>query len=166
MKYLISILVLSLSSFAFAGENCSIQSNEEQVQEQMEIKTDVPKFLVGAQVCVKLADGKETCVPAEKFKVVARKQQFIVTKTKQQDVVTCQVKGEKLRNRVSLLAGSGPKKGLDVYRTNNQVTIESQSGAVGGGQYQRVLPYFDDRLNIGLQLQSNDSVLGSVGIDF
>ena len=161
MKALIIIMMLCSPMFVVAAENCSTQSGEEQVLEQMEIKTDVPKFLEGASICVKLADGKESCVPAEKFKVVARKQQFIVTKTSQKDVTTCSA--EKERNRISLLGGSGPKKGLDVTRSATQVTIESQSGFVGGLQYQRLIT---DKVFIGGQIQSNDSALVNIGLDF
>lgn len=147
--------------FALAGENCSTTSEAATVEEQLEIKTDVPKHLVGATICVKQADGRESCVPAEKFKVVARKQQFIVTKTKQLDKTMCSA--ELNKNRVSLLAGNGPKEGLDKTVTPTQVTIESRTGAVGGVQYQRLIT---DKISVGAQVQSNQSALVNVGLDF
>jgi hypothetical protein len=161
MKNLFIILVLCFPMFTLAAENCSTTSEAATVEEQLEIKTDVPKHLVGATICVKQADGKESCVPAEKFKVVARKQQFIVTKTKQLDKTMCSA--ELNKNRVSLLAGNGPKEGLDKTVTPTQVTIESRTGAVGGLQYQRLIT---DKISVGAQLQTNESALINVGLDF
>lgn len=161
MKTLFIVISMLVPFFVFAGENCSTTTDEAAVEEKLEIKTDVPKFLEGATICVKLADGKESCVPAEKFKVVARKQQFIVTKTRQQTKTMCSA--DKDKNRLSLLAGKGAQEGLNRTNNGSTVTIESRVGAVGGAQYQRLLT---DKLSIGVQLQTNESVLGSIGIDF
>lgn len=167
MKKLLVICVLCSPMFAYAAENCSTTTGSETVEEQLEIKTDVPKHLVGATVCVRQADGKESCVPAEKFKVVPRKQQFIVSKTKQLDKMSCStevlVAAEAKKNRVSLMAGNGPKEGLDRSSDGSTVTVESKVGAVGGAQYQRLL---NERVSVGTQVQTNKSVLFNVGVDF
>ena len=169
MKKLIAICVLCSPMFAYAAETCSTSSGAETVEEQMEIKTDVPKHLKGATICVVQADNKMSCVPAEKFKVVPRKQQFIVSKTKQLDKTSCVSEVEVLKeaeakkNRVSLMAGNGPKEGLDRSSDGTTVTVESKVGAIGGAQYQRLL---NDRLSVGAQLQTNKSVLVNVGLDF
>ena len=109
MKNLIIALIAVLPIIVQASDNCSTTSDAEQIEEQMEIKTDVPSHLKGATIIVRLADGKETAVPAEKFKVVPRKQQYLVTKTKQLDKMVCGPE----KNRISLLAGKGQKSGLD-----------------------------------------------------
>ena len=157
--------MLCLPNLSFAADLCKTTTSDQSVEDQLEIKTDVPSHLKGATICVKQADGKESCVPAEKFKVVARKQQFIVTKVKTTDTTTCTVfeKAEKEKNRVSLLAGNGPKEGLERTNNGSKVTVESRVGAVGGVQYQRLL---NDRISVGAQLQSNESALVNIGLDF
>lgn len=162
MKYAFILLVAFLTN-AVAKADCNTQNSEAQATEQLVIQTDVPKHLVGATICVKQADGRESCVPAEKFKVVPRKQQFIVTKTKESSVTTCSVDQARLKNRVSLLGGEGPKKNIEVTREGDTVTLESKSGAVGGVQYQRELTR---RINVGAELLSNQTGLVSIGLDF
>jgi hypothetical protein len=158
MKKFFIILILCSPLFAKASD-CTSSSDAATVEEQLEIKTDVPSHLKGATIIVRQADGRETSVPAEKFKVVPRQQQFIVTKTKQVDKLVCGPD----KNRVSLLAGNGPKEGLDRSNNGSTVTVESRTGAVGGLQYQRLIT---DRISIGGQIQSNESALINVGLDF
>ena len=160
--------MLCLPSLSFASDLCKTTTSDQSVEDQLEIKTDVPSHLKGATICVKQADGKESCVPAEKFKVVARKQQFIVTKVKTTDTTTCTVfekadKEEKEKNRISLLAGNGPKEGLERTNSGSKVTVESRVGVIGGVQYQRLLT---ERVSVGAQLQSNESALVNIGLDF
>lgn len=158
MKQIILLLVVLAPMVAMATD-CDTTSSAESVQETKEITTDVPKHLVGATICVKQADGKESCVPAEKFKVVPRKQQFVVTRTKQTDKLVCGPN----KNRASLLAGNGPKEGLTRTNNGNEVIVESRVGAVGGVQYQRLIT---DKISVGAQVQTNESVLVNIGLDF
>jgi len=151
-----SLFVLPLSAHAL---NCSTSSDAEVIQETTEIKTDVPKFLEGATITIRLADGKETTVPAEKFKVVPRAQQFIVAKTYQLNREVCSPE----KNRISLLGGKGPQNDLDVSKTATKVRVESEFGAVGGVQYQRLIT---DEISLGIQGQTNESVLLNIGLDF
>lgn len=159
MKKFILILIMISPMLVLASENCSTTSDAETVEETKEITTDVPNHLKGATIIVRTADGRETSVPAEKFKVVPRKQQFIVSKTKQLDKTMCSAN----KNRVSLLAGNGPKEGLDRSKSGTTVTVESRTGAVGGAQYQRLL---NERISVGAQIQTNESVLVNIGLDF
>jgi len=157
MKYLIFLLV---SSFVFA-EDCTTSKSEDQIQEQLEIKTDVPSHLKGAKIIVRLADGRESEVPAEQFKVVPRKQQFITTKTQSNTVIACKNVD---KNRISALVGRGAKAGLGRTTDGNGVTeVESNVGAVGGIQYQRVIY---KNISIGGQIQSNETGSVMLGIDF
>ena len=161
MKNLLLILILFTPLMTHALD-CTTTSDAQVIQESNEIKTDVPKFLQGATITVRTADGKESVVSADKFKVVPRVQQFIITRTKQLDKTICTPE----KNRVSILAGNGTKEGLDRSRTSNTVTVESKTGAIGGIQYQRLLPLLDDRLSVGAQAQTNDSLLLNIGLDF
>jgi hypothetical protein len=62
------------------------------------------------------------------------------------------------KNRVSLLAGSGPTR---LEKDSPKVNLLREP--VGGIQYQRM---FSNSFSIGVQVQTNETVLGSVGIDF
>ena len=164
--FIITLLLVCFSGFVYAAENCSTQSGAEVATEKLEINTDVPKFLEGATVCVKLADKTESCVPAEKYKVVPRQQQFIVTKTYRKSVTTC--KADQLRNRISLHAGKGPNGRLEnnVNSTNTQTDVENVYGNVGAIQYQYL---FTDRWSLSGQVQSDnlkDAKTGLVGVGY
>ena len=156
MKY----LLLSLISLSILAEECSTTLSEEQVVEKQILTTDVPKHLEGAKIIIKLADGRESEVPAEKFKVVPRKQQFLVTKLKQNSDTVCNVKN---KNRVAALVGRGPKEGLNRDTGSNQVDVSSRVGANAGVQYQRLL---NNNFSVGGQIQSNKSAAVLIGIDF
>ena len=153
-----------IATKALAAETCSTSVAAETVEEQMEIKTDVPKFLEGKEICIRdPKTGISECVPTAKFKVVPRKQQFIVAKTTQYVKTSCSSEIENKKNRISLMAGNGPKEGLDRAIGSSSVSVESRVGAIGGAQYQRLL---NDRLSLGAQLQTNKSVLVNLGLDF
>jgi hypothetical protein len=143
------------------AEKCETSKGAEHMVEVKEIKTDVPKHLVGATICVKQADGRESCVPAEKFKVVPRLQQFVITRTKQQSITMCYAD----KNRLSLLAGKGPKNSLSVDKSQapDKVSVENEYGGVGGLQYQRLVT---ERVSVGAQVQTNESVLLNIGLEF
>jgi hypothetical protein len=63
------------------------------------------------------------------------------------------------KNRVSLMGGIGPS--YLSYHGSNQVDLER--GAVGGAMYQRLVT---DSVSLGVQVQTNQTVLGTVGLDF
>lgn len=168
MKNLLITILMFVSSMSIASETCQTKTGDETIEERMVISTDVPKFLEGATIIVRTKDGRESSVPAEKFKVVARKQQFLVSKTKQQIKTTCNAKNEEQKNRLSVVIGEGPQPGMKVSRSASEVTVESRVGAIGGIQYQRQteLKIFGLPISVGGQLQNNESALGVVGLDF
>lgn len=63
------------------------------------------------------------------------------------------------KNRISLLGGMGPTR-IDQPQNNR---VDLLRGPVGGAMYQRSL---SESWNAGIQLQTNQTVLGSVGYDF
>lgn len=168
MKYIL-ILIMMATSVAYSEDNnCSATRSSQEVEEQYDIKTDVPRYLEGATITVTLKDGKSSTVPAEKFKVVPRKQQFITKRTKQTDVLVC--KEPPQRHRVSVLVGSGSKDGLD--RNDNYdvdtAQVKSKVGINAGVQYQYKtdLKIFNKPLSFGIQGVSNKTGAGLLGIDF
>lgn len=163
MKYLIAFIVLFALPVFASDPVCSESQSEEQITDQLLISTDVPNYLKGATITVRLADGRETTVPAERFKVVPRKQQYLTTKTERSTVVSC-VSNEPRKNRVALLGGYGARPGLgDIKQNGPALEVESNVGAVGGAQYQRML---DDRFSLGVQGQTNKTGSLMLGIDF
>jgi len=158
MKALLFSILLVFSGYAFA--DCSETTSAEAVDQVFELTTDVPSHLKGATITVKLADGRESTVPAEQFKVVPRKQEFIITRTKQTTTKLCK---DSQKNRVSLVAGKGPKGSLQTDRSGNKLTVEEQIGAVGGLQYQRKL---NERISVGIQGQTNETGSLLLGLDF
>ncbi len=161
MKSIFLIAMFLVPSLSFAAENCTTDTSEEMAEEQLLISTDVPKHLEGATITIRTKDGRESSVPAEKFKVVPRKQQFITTKTKQTSQTVCSA--ERNAHRLNLLVGTGPKGGLHTNRAPTEVTIESRNGVIGGLQYQLLVT---EKVNLGIQVQSNESALFNIGHDF
>lgn len=160
MNKILSLIVLCLPMISFASD-CSTTVDEEVVQSQLEIKTDVPKHLKGAQICIFKQETGYNCVPAEKFKVVPRMQQFIVSKTVQQHKTMCSA--EVRKNRIGVAVGRGTKSGFDRSSTPNSQTVSTKVGDLAAAQYQRLVT---ERLSINGQVLSNDSGLVGVGWDF
>ena len=165
MKYaLMFILAFLFNSLAHA--DCTESTSANKVEEQQEIQTDVPNFLKGATITVRLANGKESTVPAEKFKVVPRLQQYLVTKVSKETVKSCSstVTEYKIRkDRISLGIGDGPTGKLGLSGNSNYQEIDAQRGAVGAGQWQHML---NDRWSLGVQGQTNKTGLIFGGYDF
>lgn len=171
MKSLIFISIMLLSGKVFADENSCVTTTVETVEGTKEIDTKVPKNLEGATIYVKTKDGKMTEVPAEQFKVVPRKQQFIVNKVKQTDRINCPPGQMPVvrKNRISLLAGQGYNRGINASSSGSAVEAESKVGIIGGVMYQRLL---NARWSLGGQVIGSDlrmrdkQILGVLGYDF
>lgn len=161
MNKLIMIFIMLFTGKVFA--DCSETVSTEETVGTKVYTTDVPSHLKGAKICIFKESTGYQCVPAEKFKVVPRVQQEVVTHTKQTNSLMCVVKADKEKNRLSIMAGNGPKEGLERSKTASKVTVESRVGTVGGVQYQRLLT---DRISAGVQVQSNESALVNIGLDF
>ena len=155
-KILLLLCLIPMTSFA---ADCAETTSEAVTTETLVLKTDVPAHLKGATITVRTADGRESTVPAEKFKVVPRMQQYVVTKTKQETMKTCGPN----KNRLSVLGGNGSKSGLVSSTNGKTVEVESKVGFVGGAQYQRML---NDTISLGVQGQTNKTCSLLIGIDF
>ena len=135
MRIVLALSLLAMTALA-DSDKCSTSTGAEEATEKLEIKTVVPAHLKGGTIIVRRADGAESVVSAEQFKVVPRKQQFIVTHTERKSITTC--KGaEELRNRLSILGGKAPTGRLSTTATPGVVTVEQEGALVTGAQYQR-----------------------------
>ncbi len=157
--FLLSIL---LSSNAYSANTCTTAKSDTNHFVVNDVNKSVPNYLKGATITVRLANGKETSVPAERFKVVPRKQQFVVNEVDTNTVTTCTNDAPK-SNRVSALAGYGTRSGLESSSTATSVDVGNVVGFVGGIQYQRML---SDRLSVGAQMQNNNTNSLLLGLDF
>lgn len=150
---------------ALASESCVQNEDESRATHSAEISSGYPAYLKGATITVKLADGRSSTVPAEKFKVVPRLQQFVVDEITIQKTTVCTNNAPR-KNRVSGMVGHGAQEGLTSSKSASTSTVESNVGIVGGAQYQRVLPLLDDRISIGVQGQTNKTGSVLLGLDF
>lgn len=156
MKNIIFIVLMSMPIMAYAQESC-VTTTTESVEGKMEIDTKVPKNLEGAIITIRTEDGQEKTMPAEQFKVVPRKQQFIVNKTRQIDRINCPPsKNVRRPNRLSLLVGQGYKYGIEIQADGNTLEASSRVGIIGGIQYQRLVT---DRVSVGGQVLGSDLYL-------
>lgn len=166
MKYALIFLTMFLTNAIAKAENCTEETSAAQVEETTEIKTDVPNHLKGAKIVVRLADGRESVVPAEKFKVVPRLQQYLVTKVSKNTVRSCTVVDSK-KHRLSGLIGHGPTGHLDRSSDASKAVVESDNGVMGGIQYQY---RFTDRVSGAVQVQgtdfSRDNKTGLIGVGY
>lgn len=140
MKALIVTLAFLLSSAAFGHECCPTKCEQPK-----------PKVITRTKVVEKVVEKPvPVIVEQERVKVVPQMIPVKVTQTVYRKV--------QKKNRISLLGGTGPTR---VSTTQSEVRLER--GAIVGAQYQRML---GDSLSVGVQVQSNETVLGSVGLDF
>jgi outer membrane biosynthesis protein TonB len=139
----ISMILIGMSTGAYA--HCC---NEPKPETCPKVKTKVITKTVEKPVHVFVE--KPVVVEKEVVKVVDRPVPVRVTQTV--------VKKVQKKNRINALAGMGP---TNISITQSTVNLER--GLILGVQYQRML---DDSLSIGIQVQSNETTLGIVGIDF
>jgi hypothetical protein len=158
---IVALIALFFATKSLASPACETLRSESVSTGELVINTDVPSHLRGASIIVRLKDGSESVVPAEKFKVVPRVQQVITTQVTKDTVRECKLDGEK--NRLSVLVGHGRKDGLDVENNGSNVEVSNRVGLVGGIQYQRKII---GRLSVGGMVQSNKTVSGGLGVDF
>jgi hypothetical protein len=157
-----TLLLLLLATNAMA--DCQTTIDTEMVTATTVITTDVPAHLKGATITIRLANGKESSVPAELFKVVPRKRQEVVLeKTQNVNTVCTNTEIATNKNRVSALGGYGSRNKLATSTTSTTVEVENSRGLVGGLQYQRLIT---DELSIGAQAQTNKTGLLLIGLDF
>ena len=139
MKLLLSILFLA-GSVAIADD---INSNNTIVIKPQGCGNSCHKKV--RTIIIKQIVEKKVIVEKPVTKVV------VVTKTV--------VRTVKRKNRISLLGGAGPTS--FTQPSINQVNLVT--GPVGGVQYQRNVT---DTVSLGVQVQTNQTILGIVGFDF
>jgi len=156
-----TLLLLLLATNSYAN-NCSSNTTVDEAISYYNIDANTPNHLKGATITVTLANGKSSTVPAERFKVVPRFQQYIIKTAQNTTTETCTI-NDPNKNRVSALGGYGSRNKLSTSTTGNTVEVENSRGLVGGLQYQRLIT---DVLSVGAQAQTNKTGLLLIGLDF
>jgi hypothetical protein len=127
-----------------------------------------PEYLKGATVTVKLANGTTYEYKSEDMAVVPRKNLNInAAKVAGFDKLHKKVVDKELvknrKNRVYGLAGYGPTGDLKVSTNGSTYETKHRKGVVGGIGYQRKVT---EKVNVGVQVQTNDTSSLSLGFDF
>jgi hypothetical protein len=157
------ITVVFLFSLNVNADSCVDTNSQEKVENTKEINTDVPKHLQDAVIIVRTKDGRESVVSANKFKVVPRKQQFIVTETSKHTQRVCKVSRDD-KNLV-IVGGRRDHTGLSKSINGNTGVLSSDRGLVMDAGYMRQ-NVFDSNLGIGGSVDTNGTLRGTVGISF
>ena len=149
-------LLLLLGLFVLAMTSFEAESKE------------IPKYLEGATVVVKLKNGKTYEYKSEEYAVVPRENlQINALKVAGFDKLHKKIVNKEIvknkRNRVFGLLGQGPTGELDVSTNGNEYSIKHDRGAVWGLGYQRKM---DDDFNLGVIIQNNQTTSFSLGKDF
>jgi hypothetical protein len=165
MKYL-RLFILFVIGFLvgmFVIPRAKAECQHSTVKDVKNIKTQTPEFLQDALITIILKNGSMVQMSANEYMVVPRQQTVDVNK----EIVTCNdpAPAKKYSSRVSLLGGYGAQEGLKRANGDNpgEATVESRVGIVGGVMGQQMLT---ERLSIGVQLQTNKTGLGVIGLDW
>ena len=149
-KILVIISMFSLSAFAVEGNNNN---------------TIIVKPIINVKGCCAANPCKQKTKVVTKT-VVVEKQVPVVVEVEKKVYVdrvvekrVVVVKKVQKKNRISLLGGLGPTR-IDRHQDDR---VDLIRGPVGGLMYQRLL---NESLSIGVQGQTNQTVLGTVGYDF
>jgi len=132
------------------------------------IAAKIPKFLKGAKVTVTLKNGEKHTYDSEEMAVVPRKTPIKKSpKLAGFDKLHKKVVNKELvknkKNRIYVLGGIGPTGGLRTSTDGSQYKTSHKTGSVLGIGFQRKI---DEELNIGIQIQNNDTTSLSLGLDF
>jgi hypothetical protein len=163
-RFLLIIALILFTYYRLAkAENCSDLQTQSIIKKARIITTDVPKHLEGAVIIVRNKDGRESQVSANNFKVVPRKQQFIVTETNKHTERLCKVNGK--QKNLLLIGGRRDHKDLDVRVNGNMATVSSEKGLVLDAGYM-LQNINDSTIGLGIGIDTNGTLKGLVGVEF
>lgn len=162
---LIATLIYTLAIGLARAEECIEESSTITQDVVHNVNKDIPKHLRGATIIVRQADGRETTVPAEKFMVVPRKQQTVVGQNK---IVSKKLTCDKDQKKNILYVGA--KRELTDLETktnaiNKSAQVDSLKTLTPSINYMR-RKVLDSDLNLGIGIDKNSQIGGTVGLDF
>ncbi len=168
MKNLVTALAIYLGAMGLAeAQECLEKTITQTNPVKYEVNKNLPKHLQGATITVRLADGRETTVPAEKFMVVPRQQQLVVGEAVNvSKTLTCKAKSRK--NSVMVDARrdfTGISKSSSSTATTQTLKVSSDKALVPGLNYYR-REILDSHLGLGAGVDSNGTLKALIGLDF
>lgn len=151
-RFLLVLASILIARVAIA--DCCCRPKDDTNKCQPEAKPRI-KYITKTKVVEKVVDRPVPVIVEKPVKVTEKVVQVVdkpvlVRRTVEKKVYK--------KNRVSALAGGGPTR-----LTTEPGSVVLERGLVLGAQYQRSL---NESLSLGIQVQTNQTVLGSVGIDF
>lgn len=155
MKYLLTLILL-VPTLAMAETDLDVELAQtiDELESRVVASEEVaPKPFDNSEIERTLKDGKIQKFDGDKYMIVRRGQ-------KRKPCPKCE-KPEVRKNRISILAGRGPSG--DLNRDGRGIYTEHEP--IVGLSYQR-LGVMYDRLSVGIQIQTNETVLGSAGWEF
>ena len=168
MKYFTAFTVFFLAIiFARADQQCT-ESESSVVQDVVyTVNKNMPKYLQGATIIVRLADGRESSVPAERFMVVARKQKTVIGQNKTMSTSrTCKAPSRKNSVMVGVRKDHAGMNVTTKGITNGvSAKVESKKTLIPDLNYYR-REILDSHLGVGAGVDSSGVVRGVLGIDF
>ncbi len=168
MKNLLIATLVYAGAFSLAEAQECKTTNSEIVQDVVyNVNKDIPAHLKGAKIIVRLADGKETVVPAEQFMVVKRKQYTVAGQNRLvMSKLRCEAKSRK--NSVMVDARkdhSGMDTSTATIPGGVQATVKSNKALTPGINYYR-REILDSHLGLGAGVDSNGTLKAIIGLDF
>jgi hypothetical protein len=165
--FLIGMLLAQLLVIAaYAQEQCSETEDLAKEEVTYTVDTSIPKHLKGATICVTLADHKSSCVPAEKFMVVPRKQKTVLGENKTlTKKVSCTKNVDVSKKNIVYADARKDHQDLGTTVNGNTATVESKKGLVPSINYYR-REVLDSPIGAGIGIDTNGTIKGAVGIDF
>lgn len=155
-------ILIFLMNLAMAADCTDVQTVNAEVQTST-ITTDVPKHLQDATIIIRTKDGRESQVSANKFKVVPRKQQHLITEVKTHTERVCKVSGKE--KNLLMVGGRRDHKGLDTRVVGKTATVESEKGLVLDAAYMRQ-NILNTNLGVGAGVDTNGTLKGMIGVEF
>ena len=149
------------------AQECSEQVSTQVNPVKYQVNKNLPKYLQGATITVRLANGKETTVPAERFMVVPRSQQFVVGQAvNTSKTLTCKAKSK--RNNVIVDVRRdfvGVNKVSSSTSISQTLKVTSDKALIPAINYYR-RQVLESDLGLGLGVDSSGTLRGMLGIEF
>lgn len=168
MKNLLIILAMHFSAFSLVNaQECSEQVSTQVNPVKYQVNKNLPKYLQGATITVRLANGKETTVPAERFMVVPRQQQFVVGQAvNTSKTLTCKAKSRKNSIMVDARRDfTGVSKSSSSTANSQTLKVSTEKALVPGLNYYR-REVLDSHLGLGAGVDANGTLKALIGLDF
>ena len=176
MNKLLILILLTLSFSVSANDNwedCELNDDgycvvESETLEEEVVKEKTPARFKDSKIRRKTKDGRMQEFDGDRYKIVPRTQKRYKKKV-QKRVIRPVIVNEKKRHNVSLLAGIAPRS--DFKRRDisaNRVEVEHGSKLHFGLSYSYDLLEINDDLDlsVGGLIQTNESIMGSIGLSF